>query len=491
MTLSLFLLSTLFLPSASQQGEPGVGVPHPSYPVPGFSESREGWSPWDGRRWWVELQPSWKEQYSFLEEDLRHALLERVAGAIGAPEAAAFTWADSTRPQALALNFRILVDGAEALVGREYLKMGQAVALSDLVRKAGILDFDVEIASGSGIFDPFMGQQYSGSSLALQVLPLPGKGWSAELAMVHSERIQGEAIEFNYAQVDGKFRLIQQVAEAGGHVLLLPDAATTIDLPNLGPGKLSLELQADSPAPAGPQDLMEELVWLSLPTLARSDVWARAVSTWDQEARVWSNGQGDLLFHGPTAKEVANRALALAESQSKPMQVDLRVQRIVQGVEGERSDLRAKVFEDTPLRFAQGTLRDALTEWDVEVAQVARIADPVFANFFSGWKGNLTGRRLAAGSYEVDVDLRFSTVDIGPFKHIRLAAATPGEQGYDGNVPASPAQNMAVETPEVREVRFHGTYRTDMDGRLVLIRSANSVLGEGGRLRIELQLAEG
>lgn len=491
MNLSLFLVFALFLPSTPQQGAAGVGVPHPSYPVPGSTESREGWSPWDGRPWWVELQPSWKEQYAFLEDDLRLALLERVAGAINAPESAATNWAESTRPQALALDFRILVDGSEALVGREYLKMGQAVAFSDLVRKAGVLDFDVEIASGAGIFDPFMGQQYSGSSLALQVLPLPGQGWSAELAMVHSKRVPSAPIDLHYAQVDGKDRLMQRVAEAGGHVVLLPGTTTTLDLPNLGPGRVSLELIPDSPAPAGPLELMEDLVWLTLPEYARSEPWARAVAQWDQETRVWSNGQGDLLFHGPDAKAVADRALAEAGAQVRPMSVDLRVQRIVQGVEGERSDILTTVMEGTPLRFAQGTLQDALIEWDVEVAQVARIADPVFANFFSGWEGSLNGYRLPDGSYEVAVDLRFSTVDIGEPKRIRLAAATPGEQGYEGNVPASPAQNMAVEAPEMCEVRFHGTYRTDTEGHLVLIRSANSVLGEGGRLRIELQLANG
>ena len=49
---------------------------------------------------------------------------------------------------------------------------------------------------------------------------------------------------------------------------------------------------------------------------------------------------------------------------------------------------------------------------------------------------------------------------------------------------------MGVETPEVSEVRFRGTYLSDADGRIVLIRSANSVLGEAGRLRIEIKLSQ-
>lgn len=491
MNLTLFLLSALCVPSAQQQGHPGVGLPHPSYPVSGVDDAFRHNAPWDGSPWWVSLEPSWGEDFQFLGEDLRLALLERVAGAVGAEEASAEAWAEATRPDSLALNFRILVDGSEALVGREYLRMGEAVAFSDLVRHAGVLDFDVEIASGAGIFDPLMGTQYAGSSLAVQVLPIPGRGWAAELAVVHSQRLPGTTIPLNYAQVAGKARLIERIAEAGSHALMVPGEPCLLELPNLGPGRVSVELVADSPAPAGQMVLQEGLVWLSLPTFARAERWDRAIQDWERTVGVWSNGQGDLVFHGPEAEQVAVSALAEAEAHLRPMSVDLRVQRIVNGVEGERSDILTGVLESTPLRFAQGTLRDALTEWDVEVAQISRIADPVFSHYFSGWEGSLVGKRLGDGTYEVALDLRFSVVDIGEPKVIRLAGATPGQPGYEGDVPASPAQTMGLETPEVSEVRFRGNYRTDEEGRLVLLRSANSVLGEGGRLRVELKLGEG
>ncbi|MFK5955013.1 MAG: hypothetical protein QM477_01055 [Planctomycetota bacterium] len=491
MSITLFLLANLAFPPAQSPQSAQSGLPHPTFPVLGIDAGDLEAGPWDGRRWWAALQPSWSNGNQVLLEDaLREALLERVAASFDGGETELANWVQMTAPSALTLNYRIMVDSKEALAGRESVPMGRAVSFGDLTRNSCILDFDVEIASGSGIFDPIMGTQYSGSSLALQILPVPGKGWVAEVGMAHSRRLPGEPIAMKYAQVSGKERLIERIAEVGGHGLLTPHQSVAFELPNLGPGRITLELIADSPAPSGVIVLSETLAWVALPNLAHSEQWETLMSDWDQKRSIWSNSQGDLVFEGADAAEAAKAAMVLEQSQVNPVQVLLDVQRILGGVEGEDSSLHAVVLENTNLRFAQGTVRDALVEWDVEVAQVARIADPRFVNLFSGWNGDLRARHRADGLFEVDLDLSFSVVDVSIHRDIRLAAATLGEKGYDGNVPASPAHTMEVETPEVKEVRFHGTYLSDKNGRIVLIRSANSVLGEAGRLRIEIQLSQ-
>ncbi|MDA0666504.1 MAG: hypothetical protein O3A95_05740 [Planctomycetota bacterium] len=491
MPLTLFLLANLAFAPAQDQNPDSIGFPHPAYPVLGLRTHLPTDDQWGEQSSWVSLSPSWlNANGTLLEADSRAALLERVANSMTGGNSLLADWMAATAPEAVTLNYRVLVDGAEALAGREMFPMGQAVAFSDLIRNACILDFDVEIASGSGIFDPIMGQQVSGSSLAIQVLPVPGNGWTAEVAMIYSKRLEGDPIAMNYAQVAGKERLVSRIAEIGGFGWLTPQAAVVLDLPTVGAGRVTLELVADSPAPAGVIALTEQVAWLSLPQLARSSQWGAMVSTWEQERAVWTNGQGDLVFEGPDAAKAASVAMQAALAMLNPIQFDLSVQRIVGGVEGERSDMQVTILEDTPMTFAQGTIRDALVEWDVEVAQVARLADPAFADFFSGWNGDLKGRRLANGKYEVELDLSFTVVDVSSSKIIRLAAATLGETGYEGNVPSSPAHTMEVETPELREVRFHGTYQSDERGRIVLIRSANSILGEGGRLRIEIQMSQ-
>ncbi len=487
--ISLFVSFVLF--SAPQELTTlNADAPHPSYPVWVTHNLSDDDVAWNYQPWWVRLEPSWLEEEPGLSEQARRALLARVAGIQGASDAEYQQWLEATRDDAIMLNYRILVDGAEALVGRESVPMGKPVAFHDLVSQLGILDFDVEIASGSEIFEPQMGVQFSGASLALRLLPISGQGWDADLALVFSHRIEGEAIPMDYAQVDGKNRLIERIAEAQSRVRLVPQHALTLHLPALGPGEITLELLADAPAPAATVVLQEQLAWVSLPSLARHPSWNQFLRGWQEQGKVWSNAEGDVVFQGENALAMA-QAAAQTPSLNPPMvHLGLKAQRLLAGVEGDRSDLQIQMLEDKPFLFAQGTVRDALTSWEVEVAQVARVADPVFSNLFSGWQGRLQAHRRADGRYLLDVDLSFSMVDVSQSQSIRLAAATLGEKGYDGEVPASPAHNMKVETPEVRQVSFVGHYLTDANGKLVLIRSANSILGDGGRLRLEFQLSD-
>ena len=483
-------LSLLLFSAPQELTSLKADAPHPSYPVWVTHNLGEDDAAWNYQPWWVRLDPQWLEEEPWYAEQARSALLERVAGMQGVSEAEYQRWLEVTREDAIMLNYRILVDGSEALVGRESVPMGKSVAFHDLVSQLGILDFDVEIASGAEIFAPQMGVQFSGASLALQLLPVPGQGWDANLALVFSHRIGGEAIPMDYAQVDGKKRLIARIAEAQSQVRLTPRKPITLHLPSLGPGEITLELLADAPAPAVATALQPQLAWVALPSLARQPEWNRLLRRWEEAGTVWSNGEGDVVFMGEDALAKAQAATQLPSLTPNTIHLELKAQRLLAGVEGERSDLQIQMLEDQPFLFAQGTVRDALTGWDVEVAQIARVADPVFQNLFSGWQGRLQAHRRADGRYLLDVDLSFSVVDVSQSRSMRLAAATLGEKGYDGEVPASPAHQMKVEIPEVRQVSFVGHYLTDAEGKLVLVRSANSVLGEGGRLRLEFQLSD-
>ncbi|MHC4839305.1 MAG: hypothetical protein ACYTF3_14225, partial [Planctomycetota bacterium] len=150
--------------------------------------------------------------------------------------------------------------------------------------------------------------------------------------------------------------------------------------------------------------------------------------------------------------------------------------------------LEAPVLAGRELRFAHGRMVDSLVDWYVEVAQVARIADPVFQDYFGGVSARLLPTRLADGRLRLEGEVVFTMVEIGDASTIRLAAATPGESGYDGEVPAAPAQVMGLEHPDLKEVRFAGTWETDADGRVRLSRSAGGLLGPESELVLELQL---
>lgn len=487
MFVSLLLISTIHPGPIQEPDGADSGLPHPVYPVHGLEGHASNFT---DQPQWVSLRPTWADREPLLHGDTRRALLERGVGSLGLAESTVEAWYAATRPAGLAVNYRILVDGYEALVGREVLPMGKAVSFGDLSRKHSVLDFDVEIASGAGIFDPVMGTQVSGASLALQALPVPGRGWALEAAMAYTKRLPGTPIALDYVQVEGKDRLITRLAECGSHALILPGGTLRYELPALGPGRVTLEIVADREVPRGPIVLSEQAIFLSVPTLAYGPHWDRVLREIEQQHELWTNSQGDLLFTGPEAEAGALAVMGLVDAMNRPIRLELEVEQVVGGVEGESSKLSASVFEERRFAFAQGTLRDALVDWDVEVAQIARIGDPYFHHYFSGWDGEILARRLGQGRYEVDLDLRFTVVDLGEPLPIRLAAYQPGTKGYEGEVPASPAHSMNVEVPEVREVRFYGRYETDAQGRLLLIRSANHVLEDSGRLRLQLALSD-
>lgn len=486
------MLSTLvsicaFLSPAAFAQEPAL--PHPSLPV----RDREGEAFLDdgvtGYGRWIALQPGWLERGTDSSNSSRLSLLSRVAAAEGVSDENRKTWSDATAPQPVVLNYRILSDGKEVLAGRESVPLGKAVALSDCRYLSEILDFNVEIASGSGILDPVVGHQYRGTSLALELLPIPGMGWQTEIALVHSTTAPGIPLDDGYAQMDGKMRLIEHIAECGMTTAVQPNQVIQLELADLGPGKVILEFNIESAAPAGSMVLGRDLAMVAVPTLARLDSWSDYLGQWEESSNLWSNSEGFVIFEGENALTAANAAAAAANAQAQPFSLALSVQTIDNGVEGEVSTLSWNGLQNQSITFAQGTVRDALTDWDVEVASVSRVADPYFENLFSGAQGQFTGRRRADGKIEVDLNIKFSVVDLMASRQIRLAAATSGEVGYDGKVPASPAQDLVIETPEVGELNFQGTYVADENGRIVLMRSSTSLLGEATRLRLVLNVA--
>ena len=65
------------------------------------------------------------------------------------------------------------------------------------------------------------------------------------------------------------------------------------------------------------------------------------------------------------------------------------------------------------MRFASGRLMHALVDWEVEVAQHAKIADPVFEILHDGVKGSLVAGYEGGELGPVEVDLVIQRVVLG------------------------------------------------------------------------------
>lgn len=477
-----------------QEPDLGLTQPHPSLvdPYQSFNRVPGSYSLQDFQQYpWVSLKPSWVTEELDGFDSGHKAFCQRVATSLNlsAKETALLT--DATKPRPVMVEYHLASADGDLLLGRESLLPGQPQCFRDTQQMIAVRDFDVEIASGSGIADPVISRSFSGSSLAIRIIPA-GSHWLAEVALVTTEASEGVLVPLNYSQLAGKLRLQTQLTEGGNSVLLAPGETASLSLPALGGNSLILELRVDAKPMRGGVALPAGLAALHAP-------WLQTVGTPSNDAETmlrglaqrglaWGDGKGMWLISGEDAAATATALAATGASAHESLQVKMNLSNTIPN-DAAPVSLSMPIVAGKTLRFAQGTMRDSLTDWDVEVALVSRIADPQFEDFFGGVRGELTASRLADGRLQVSGDVTVSIVDLGIPTSIRLASATLGEKGYDGNVPAAPAQTMGLEHPRLSELRFAGTWEPDEDGKIVLVRSAKSLLGEGVRVRLEVQLS--
>ena len=478
------------LPSAS---------PHPSY-VLSTDYVREalehnGWPDRDGvdGRWvaldprWLTLDAEWGELLLMRPEG-RAALGEFVRARNNWERSEVENWLSLMRPAPVALEYR-LTDAAGAtaiLAGSESVIPGVPKVLSDYRRRSVVMDFDVEIAQQSDIADPVLGLQYAGNSLALELLPVPGVGYRAELCLVSTGFGEDDAISTGYYAIDGKDRLRQELAELGVTTVLRPGVPASIRLPGLRGQEQVLFLQVEGAVPAPHFQAGSAAFASVVPTLAAREDYSSLVAELELGGDTWSSEDGYLGFAGPEAQAQAEEAAARARAAARMVRYELEV--TLEGSNGSAGawSLVAESVADQPLRFAQGQLGHALFDWDVEVACTARIADPVFETLFSGVQGSLAVNE--DGQVELGLDLR--RVEHGHSVLLQLSGERPGMLGHEGPAPAMPGDRVAVERPEQARMYVEGVFEPDSQGVVRVVRGSSQFLPGGAELRLELKVSE-
>jgi len=487
------LLTASTLAASSMQDPAAENVrPHASLVDPAQPFNQLSWDDWGmDNPHWVSLRPSWLQESEDNLTGIHAEFCSRVAAAVGLQEEERALLVAATSPHPLVVEYHLMGAEGDLLLGRESLLPGHAQSFADVNLKRGIRDFDVEIASGSGIADPVVSEQETGSSLALMVRP-SGDQWLVEVALVRTLSQEGEEVPLRYAQLSGKSRLITQLTESGTSLLLTPDKTASMQLPSLGAGPMNFELRLDGEPQTLIAGLPGGLIGLQLPwspgTQVRGTASFEQLRKLMQRGLAWTDGRGLWLLSGTEAPALAATLAAELKTPQESWQLHMDLSNNVDN-DSLPVSLQAPILDGHALRFAQGTMKDSLVDWDVEVALVARIADPQFHDFFGGVRGNLTPHRLADGRLQLSGEVVISLVEIGEADTIRLASSTPGEAGYEGNVPAAPAQVMGIEHPELRELRFAGTWEPNEEGQIMLVRSASSLLGPGARVKLVLTVS--
>ncbi len=486
-TLFFFLAPVL---SAPQQLP--ADCPHPTRVLATSDLHRaaegEDWMPEEPRAWRV-LAPRWLE-----------AGAQRLLGAADAAELEAFAlsrnqwqpaelaaWRRAATPPRVELVYRLsrAADGAVLLGGTQPVEMGVAVALSDLRSRAVVRELDVEIAQGAAIADPEAGTQFAGSSLAVELLPVPGHGYRAEFAVVGTAFGDFEEAETGYEAIPVFDRLNQTLAEAGWRSLLVPGRASVFRLPGPGGDELQLVVECRGPVPPELLEAPPELAVCAAPTLAEDAAgWAAVVAELERAGDTWFSASGWLAladeFGRADQQAILRRAV---EAGSRAWEVELAL--AFRGLDAPLPPLAlaGELLGDEELRFSRGASTLALTDWDVEVAQQSRIADPRFRTLFEGAEGSL----LVEADGALRLDLQLSRVTAGEPLRLGLSRAIP-LGAMEGVGRELGADRVVVERPELASLAIRGRFVPDADGVVHVVREAAGLLGPGGRVELSLRV---
>ncbi|KAA3608291.1 MAG: hypothetical protein DWQ01_14680 [Planctomycetota bacterium] len=449
-------------------------------------EKEKGWD-WEAEQFWVAVRPHWLTERT---QPLSPAGREMMASSVGLeangwPENLAEAWLRQTGLEPVPIRFQLEGPDGVMLAGSESLLPGRPVAIRDLYRRAGVLDLNAEIAQQATIADPIMGFRYGGTSLVLELLPVPGRGWQAEIVVVDSRLGEEEVIATGYPALGGLERMPVETRESGWWTLLEPGENHQWALP--GGRRLQLSVAAGAHPPAV-QDLGPGARYVAVPALSQREDWTQKLAHWSNLGMLWSFDGGYLAFPAAEEELLAEAILKTSAANSQFRQVRLSLRFEGDGISRELLFLDGPMMQGRPWRFAHGDLALALTDWDVEVACTARIADPEIQELFQGVAGQFS---LVQGEEGQDpavaVDLYLHQVALGQPAKLNLSDEQAPFSGHEGESPGMPAIQVLVERPEIREFSIQGLYRP-IDGQIAVERYLSGLFGKAGRLLLEIEV---
>ncbi|HEX9793447.1 MAG TPA: hypothetical protein VGC54_05625, partial [Planctomycetota bacterium] len=421
-------------------------------------------------------------------------------------------------PQRTDLNYRLYsVTGGQRqllLQGEEPIGNGRVVVFGEHRSRRALVDFDVEIAQASFIADPLTALVHTGSSVAVNLLPLPDGSFVAEVVARHAVAEENEPILLGYSAMDGASRNPVSFEESGLVVRLRPGTPTTLELPGRKGSTFALELSV--PAAAAPA---KDPNLLYLPSLAKPPIGFKAPPSitamaalgyyeGEDEDEPYRRGLDEVLDGSPGASDYllvmedsgflafedrvadgvldALRQVALRDAESADLEVELRLFGTGRAADGEvLARFAAPVVLDTWSGFTNGTVREGIADWDVEVAQSARGADPIFKLVEDGVRASLRLRNRD----EIELDLEIVTFDGFKVKSLKIGHMLLAGGGDQAGMPMQPEERVSIEEPVSSSMHMSGTYPLKA-GELRMTRSSESLFGAGTHLEVRVKVSK-
>jgi hypothetical protein len=427
--------------------------------------------------------------------------------------------------------------------GRDAVRAGALVSLGEFQERATVTDFDVEIAESASIADPIVVAVRSGATVALRVRPFPARATALVEAFVRTaEDAKSDPIDTGHPGFGRLDRAKMRIGEAA--VSFLVDAGKPAEIHLGGRDGRNLRLRVTArwtpaaPAPEGAEVAFASTTLVGGEALAfgnhetppppaeRTEVRApasiplgidtpvAAALEHREASAIAARDSGVVAFQGPAAVAAARAFDAWFAAQLVPCAAEVLVASVPSGAavaadkplpEGAQVLARAAgpmilglsgVFNDA---VEQGYLHD----WDVEVAQSARIPDPIVWRVGDGHTMEL--RLLGGpGSRPAEARVRLELTRLEGIDRVEfpLGQDLPGRvrSGGSGDAkggsasetrltlsPALPAESVALERPTLRRLALDVAVPLGADGTAVLRRAAPGLAGPGREVVVILR----
>lgn len=446
------------------------------------------------------------------------------------------------------------------LRGREPVRAGTLAVFGSFESRSALVGYDIEIAAAAAIAQPIVRSVASGTGLALWLEIAPDGAFQAELLVRRIAEEPDQAFELGTAAMRTGRRNPANFAEGGLALRLLPGTPAVATIPEADGGRLIVTLaiagaplaQDLDPAFAYVPTLVHPAIGFRAPPLALAfqDVLDRFVLGMDEPDPVWPSwgkdalGQvvlrdaarllregGDPVEEGnlesailaqesglflietenPRSVQSALRDLALARLRSASVELTVAVLR--EGGSGEPlARFESPVLVDVPVAFVAGRVREVIAHWDVDVANVSRIPNPLFVAVEDGVKGTLRVVADASGRpAAVECDLAVAKLRGIDAQMLSIAPAVPAGEamtgasvdtangravaGADGSLvaraPGEPALAVVIEHPRLAHIEFRGSYSLRPEGDALIARmqrSGDALLGPGAAIEVTVRV---
>lgn len=483
--------------------------------------ARPSWDsyPLENRRLRFEHDFLFRESEATIDEDTFHELLHWFDGDREALDQRLMQLLPSHVDLSYSLSLKKENYNKTLLEGAEPVRLGEVLVFGEHRTRHAVMDFDVEIAQASFIADPVTARITSGTTLALQLDQVPDGSYMVQILSRHVQEKENEMIDLGYTAISGASRNPVSFGETGCAINMQPGQPVTMQMPAQNGETYELQLKIDgsaaaqvdpnliyvpnladpafgfkSPAPLGIHDWESIEEWSESEEEIEYEELDEILDRLMPDGSAWESVQlqtdeGFLVVRGSEAPQVRQKLRHVASSRARSASVHLEVTLHEDQKNTTLGRFTAPVILNTPAAFGAGNAKSVLIEWDVEVAQGSRVADPLFTLIQDGLQGDLTvfGNEQGQAS-EIELNLQLAQLEKIDQRTVTLDHALDfGESGL--GFPMQPADRVNIEEPSLASMEIRGRYplkAEESSKTLGLKRSSVELYGQGTFIEVKV-----